>query len=147
PVGRLEERVQAVTMIPGATEFGYSPTKVRQVHGPGHREPLNHHTDRNATDWKTAVGELQDVCPNLESVGLVAAWFGTDLRANHCEIRPGVVSRSIVTVPEPWRAAGETRASAHLVSEHGGRAAYGGTPSDASIVAAIRDLQDRGLNV
>lgn len=147
PVGRLEKMVQSVTMIPGATEFGYSPTKVREVHGPGDREPLNDHTDRAGTDWKAAVGELQDLCPNLESVGLVAAWFGNDLRANHCEIRPGVVAQTMTTTPVAWRVAGQLRSSAHLVSKHQGRSAYGGTPSDASVVAAIRDLNERGLNV
>jgi len=147
PVGRLEQQMRSVTMIPGATEFGYSPTKVRQVHGPGDREPLNDHTDRAATDWKAAVGELQDLCPNLESVGLVAAWFGNDLRANHCEIRPGVVSQTMVTAPGAWRVAGQLRGAAHLVSKHQGRSAYGGTPSDASVVAAIRDLNERGLSV
>ena len=147
PVGRLEKMVRSVTMIPGATEFGYSPSKVRQIHGPGHREPLNDHTDRAATDWRVAVGELVDLCPNLESIGLVAAWFGNDLRANHCEIMPGVVSRNISTAPNPWKAGGRTRANAHLVSQYQGRAAYGGTPSDESVVAAIRDLNERGLKV
>lgn len=147
PVGRLEKQIQAVTLIPGATEFGYSPTKVREVKAPGHRVPLNDHTDRAATDWKAAVGELQDLCPNLESVGLVAAWFGNDLRANHCEIRPGVVSHTMATVPGVWKVAGQVRGLAHLVSEHAGRRAYGGTPSDATIVAAIRDLNERGLGI
>jgi hypothetical protein len=147
PVGALEKKVRAITMIPGATEFGYAPEIVREVRGPGHRRPLNRHTDRSRSDWRASLGELRDLCPNLESVGLVATWFGNDLRANHCEIRPGVVSRTIVTAPSPWRAAGLTRATAHLVSTHDGRAAYGGTPSDQSVVDAIRDLKERGLDV
>ncbi|MBN9020584.1 MAG: glycoside hydrolase/phage tail family protein, partial [Rhizobiales bacterium] len=147
PVGRLEEMVKAVTLIPGATEFGYSPTRVRQVNGPGDSEPVNDHTDRAGTDWRAAIGELVDLCPNLESVALVVAWFGTDLRANHCEIRPGVVSRTVTNTPAPWRVAGQTRATAHLVSTHDGKVAYGGTPSDSTVVAAIRDLKDRGLAV
>ncbi len=148
PVGRLEEMIRAVTMIPGATEFGYSPTKVRQIHGPGHREPLNDHTDRAATDWRVAVDELVDLCPNLESVGLVVAWFGNDLRANHCTIKPGVVSRNIVDRARPMES-GRTRRGPTLISSasYQGSAAYGGTPSDESVVAAIRDLNERGLKV
>jgi len=147
PVGKLEEMVRSVTLIPGATEFGYSPSRIRRVKGPGDAEPLNDHTDRAPTDWRVAVGELTDVCPNLESVALVAAWFGDDLRANRCAIRPGVVSRTLATKPSTWRVAGQTRATAHLVSTHDGQAAYGGTPSDDTVVAAIRDLKDRGLAV
>lgn len=147
PVGALENAVRAVTVIPGAIEFGYSPSKVREVRGPGDKVPLNDHTDRASSDWRAAVGELQEICPNVESVALVVAWFGDDLRANHCAIRPGVASRTMVTTPSPWRAAGQTRATAHLVSTHEGRAAFGGTPSDESVVAAIRDLKERGLDV
>jgi GTA TIM-barrel-like domain/Putative phage tail protein len=42
---------------------------------------------------------------------------------------------------------GVTREAAHLVSEHDGRPAYGGTPADAAVVAAIKDLKARGYNV
>jgi hypothetical protein len=147
PVGTLEGAVRAITVIPGATEFGYSPAKVREVRGPGDKVPVNDHTDRASTDWRVALGELQDVCPGVESVALVVAWFGNDLRANHCEIRPGVVSRTTVTTPAPWRVAGQSRATAHLVSTHEGRSAYGGTPSDDSVIDAIRNLKERGLEV
>ena len=37
-----------------------------------------------------SLDELQASVPNLERVALVVAWFGTDLRAGDCEIRPGV---------------------------------------------------------
>ncbi|WP_421724225.1 baseplate multidomain protein megatron [Bauldia sp.] len=145
-VGRLEKKVRGITMIPGATEFGYSPTPVKEIKKPGHRVPLTRHTDRAQTDWDASVGELKALCPNLSSVGLVATWFGDDLRANHCTIQPGVTTRTIETTVA-WRAAGLTRATARLVSEHQGRPAYGGTPSDASLIAAMRNLDNRGLKV
>ena len=37
-----------------------------------------------------ALDRLEACAPNVESVSLVVAWFGDDLRAGHCRIRPGV---------------------------------------------------------
>lgn len=42
---------------------------------------------------------------------------------------------------------GLTRAQAQTVSQHDGRAAYGGTPADRTVVDAIRALKARGLKV
>ena len=78
---------------------------------------------------------------------LIAGWFGTDLRAAECRIRPGVDADDKVTAPLAWSVAGLSREDAHLISTVDDRAAYGGTPSDATIVSAIRDLQDRDLAV
>ena len=44
-----------------------------------------------------------------------------------------------------WKVAGLARDDAYVVSQVDGRPAYGGTPSDESVVAAIRDLKARGL--
>jgi len=38
-IGRLEQMVRAVTLIPGATEFGYEPDTVVRVMGPGQSAP------------------------------------------------------------------------------------------------------------
>jgi hypothetical protein len=46
-----------------------------------------------------------------------------------------------------WSVAGYARGSAPVVSSHGGGPAYGGTPSDGSVRAAIADLRARGLSV
>src|SRR5262249_45631453 len=43
PVGWLEQMARAVTLIPGATEFGYEPPTVVQVLGPGQFAPENRH--------------------------------------------------------------------------------------------------------
>jgi hypothetical protein len=47
----------------------------------------------------------------------------------------------------PGRWAAETRATAHLISHKDGGPAYGGTPDDAAVIEAIRDLKARGLKV
>ena len=41
-----------------------------------------------------ALDRLQAACPGLEAVTLPVAWFGDDLRANTCQIRPGVETRT-----------------------------------------------------
>ena len=112
----------------------------------GNNESLIRHTDRARTDWEASVDELQAICPNLESVALVAAWFGSDLRADQCSLQPAVTTHDIDTT-EPWLAGGLLRPLAPLVSQYDGKPAFGGTPSDASVIAAIRDLSDRGLKV
>ncbi len=75
----------------------------------------------------------QPALPNAGAVSLVVGWFGTDLRAGHCEIRPGVDAADKITEPLTWSVAGLARDDAHLVSLVDGRAAYGGTPSDQTV--------------
>lgn len=145
--GMLETAIRAITIIPGATEHGYSPTVVTEELGDGEARHLNRNQLRNGTDWNASISELKDVCPDLERVALVVTWFGTDLRANHFRILPGVEKESRNGESEPWMVAGYTRADAHLISRIAGRPAYGGTPNDKSVVDAIRDLRDRGLQV
>ena len=146
-IGSLETRITAITMIPGATEFGYDPEPVRTVVGPGNSPLVNRHVDGAATDWQYAVDELQALCPNLQSIALVASWFGDDLRAGHCTLKPGVTVADMTTSPAAWQVAGLTRSAARLLSQYSGSPAYGGTPSDDGLIRAIRDLNDRGLQV
>jgi len=157
PVSGLGAKIQGVDLIPGATEAGYLPGLKLNFYWPGVSEAENRHQLTAPTDWIASIDALQALCPNLKSVALVVAWFGDDLRAAHCAITPGVDSR-FKTIgqfnylygpfwPPDWSVAGQTRASARLVSIIEGRAAYGGTPSDASVQAAIADLRARGLSV
>lgn len=146
-VDRLEPMVKAVTLIPGAGEFVYSPSKVTDEPSTGTTVVVNRHTSIASSDWHAALDELQELCPALESVALVVAWFGNDLRAGHCSIRPKVETESRNTTGMTWQVGPVTRESAQLVSQIGGRPAFGGTPCDASVIAAIRDLKARGLRV
>jgi uncharacterized protein with HEPN domain len=146
-LGSLEGDIRAMTLIPGATEHGYSPVQVTEKTGDASARIINRNQFRRATDWEASIDELMAVCPNLERVALVVSWFGTDLRAGHCRILPGVETRMRRDESLPWQVAGYDRTTAHLVSESGGGPAYGGTPDDASVVAAIADLRSRGLEV
>ena len=138
PVAGIEEHVRAVCVIPGSTEFGYDPLPVARVGGPGVTLAENVHAVRDVSDWTVSIDELQSLCPSLEWVTLVVAWFGDDLRAAHCTVRPKVDSATKVTSGATWSASGLTRASAETVSLVEGRPAYGGSPSDLSVVRAIQ---------
>ena len=146
-IGRLEQMVRAVTLIPGAAEFGYEPATVVQMTGPGQSAPENRHVSYAPSDVLASLDELQGVVPNLERVALVVAWFGTDLRAGECRVKPGVDNAGKTTNGGTWSVAGVTRSTAYLVSTVEGRAAYGGTPSDQSVKNLIAELKARGLRV
>src|SRR5690348_3418520 len=147
PVGRLEHMVRAVTLIPGATEFGYEPATVVQTLGPGQSAPENRHITFAQSDVMAALDELEAVAPNLERVAIVVTWFGTDLRCGECRVVPGVDNRDKQTYGATWSVGGVDRASAHLVSRVNGRPAFGGTPSDQSVRDLIAELKARGIKV
>jgi len=142
PVASLDRSLKAVTIIPGATEFGYAPTAVPAI-GPG--APVNRNNLVAESDWQASIDELQALCPALQSVALVVTWFGDDLRAGSCMIMPGVESTG--SGGTGWSVNGVGRAGARLLSQAQGRPAFGGTPSDNSVIAAIADLKARGLKV
>jgi hypothetical protein len=147
PIGALELMTRAVTLIPGSTEFGYEPATVTQVLGPGQSAPENRHVGQTDSDIEAALDELQAICPNLERVALVVAWFGDDLRASVCQVMPAVDSGVKQTHGASWSVAGLERTEARVVSQVDGRPAYGGTPSDQSVIDLIGELKARGLKV
>jgi hypothetical protein len=147
PVGRLEQMIRAVTLIPGATEFGYEPATVVRQMGPGRSAPENRHVSHAPSDVVAALDELQALAPNLARVAIVVAWFGTDLRCGQCRVLPSVDNAIKATAGAAWSVAGLDRASARLVSQVDGRPAFGGTPSDDSVRHLIAELKARGLKV
>ncbi|QQM29217.1 glycoside hydrolase/phage tail family protein [Martelella lutilitoris] len=147
PTGTLESRVKAIAIIPGATEHGLCPYPVTESLGRGSQRIMNRNTLTRATDWEASIDELTALCPNLERVALVVTWFGSDLRAGECRILPGVETPFRAEESTPWSVSGLRRDEAHVVSTHEGGPAYGGTPNDAGLMAAIADLKARGLKV
>ena len=124
--------MRAVTLIPGAGEFVYSrqpPSPARSAPPPTSRRTCT--PCRAAPTGPSPSTSSQATLPNVGAVSLIVGWFGTDLRAGDCQIRPGVDADDKVTAParlarrRPRRAA--TRTSSACID---GRAAYGGTPSE-----------------
>lgn len=144
---RLEDRVRGVCLIPGAGEFVYATEPVFRRDGPGADAPENLHAESERANLLVSLDQLAADFPNCETVMLVVAWFGTDLRCGECEIRPGVEIAAKQNTPHDWKAGGVLRHDAHLISTHEGGPAFGGTPSDRSVLQAIAELKQRGYKV
>ncbi|GAA0306579.1 baseplate multidomain protein megatron [Rhodovulum strictum] len=150
-----EGLTRAVTMIPASGEFTYATQAIRKTTGGafggtsgGTTTAENLNALPDTTDMVVALDRLQAMAPAVESVSLVVAWFGTDLRAGNCQVRPGVEVAVKATTPRVWSVNGVNRASAHLVSRDSeDRPVYGGTPSDFAVVQAIQEMKARGLRV
>ncbi len=147
PVHGLGHAIRAVNLLPGSGEFALEPAPVTQDDGLGASTALNVHQGWAASDWTASIDALQALCPNLQRVTLLVAWFGDDMRAGSCTVAPRVETAARATGGAEWSVAGLSRATARVSSLTQGRPAYGGTPSDASVVRAIRDLKARGLAV
>jgi len=144
---RFEERVTSVCLIPGAGEFVYATQPVLRRLGPGAEAAENVHAERERANLLVSLDQLEADFPNCETVMLVVAWFGDDLRCGACTIRPGVEVGAKLTTPINWRVGGVTRGGARLISQHDGAPAFGGTPSDDSVLQAIAELKARGYKV
>ena len=142
-----EGLTRAVTLIPASGEFTYATQAIRKGSGGATvAENLNALPDQ--PDIVVALDRLQAMAPAIESVSLVVAWFGNDLRAGSCKVKPGVEVASKATTPANWSVNGGSRASAHLVSRDAeDRPVYGGTPADFAVVQAIQEMRARGLRV
>ncbi len=137
----------AVTMIPASGEFTYATTAIRKG-AAGAQVPENLNALADATDMVEALDRLQAMAPKVESISLVVAWFGDDLRAGSCKVQPGVEVPEKTTDPLIWSVNGVVRADAHLVSRDAlDRPVYGGTPADFAVVQAIQEMKARGLRV
>jgi hypothetical protein len=138
--------IRAVNLIPGSSEYAYSVAPL-MAGAAGVSQSENRHQLCGESDWSLSLDALQALCPNLKNVSLVVSWFGTDMQAGACRVVPAVESRDKEVADAPWSVAGRTRGNARLVTQIDGKPAYGGTPSDTILRAAIADLKSRGLNV
>lgn len=146
PVGLLEGAIEAVTIIPGATEHGLDPVTVRERVGEGEDRTPNRNVRHAGNDFTGSVEELVALCPRLKRAALVIGWFADDLRCGRASVRPAVETHGR-DESEAWSVGGVSRAAAALVSSSDGGPAYGGTPSDAGVVRAVAALRARRLKV
>ena len=147
-VGELETQIKAIQLIPGASEFIYDTNPVIERDANPLFASHNRHVAHAPTDFEAALDELTAICPSMESVALVSAWFGSDLRCSHCQITPKVETQfRNIDRAEDWRVAGIERFFATTVSQLNGSPAFGGSPSDAGLVRSIQNIKSRGLKV
>ena len=146
-VGDLEPAIRAITVIPGATEFGYDPQPRVRIVSSGVTTSENTSLLGQTSDWTLSIDQLMNLCPNLKHVALVVSWFADDLRCGTCRIQPRSLGTTRTIQGTSWRVSDSGRADVPVVSEHNGGPAYGGTPSDSAVLAAIADLKLRGVKV
>ncbi len=147
PVGQAARGVRAVAVIPGSSEYALASDLVSRTVKPGETVGANRHVLYAGSDLEASLDDLMATCPNLEHVALVVSWFGDDLRCGHCRIRPTVVQTDRDGFSAEWSASGITRSMATPSSAHDGSPAFGGSPSDQSVMQAIALLKARGLKV
>lgn len=140
--GVLENGLRAVCLIPGAGEFAYATTNII-----ANGVSVTRELDPARANIDVALDQLLAAAPGVQSVTLVVAWFGDDLRANQCDIRPKVDDASKTVTPWDWQVSGVTRATSTAMTQSGGGPAFGGTPADRSVVEAITAIKARGLKV
>ncbi|KGJ14312.1 baseplate multidomain protein megatron [Paracoccus sanguinis] len=141
-----EGLVEAVTIIPASGEFAYATGIVRKAEG-GVSAAENVNAMAGTADMLVSLDRLEAMVPSVKSASLVVSWFGDDLRAGNCSIRPKVEMALKNTSPA-WSVNGVDRSNAQVVSQDDqGRPVYGGTPADFSVVQAIREMRARGLKV
>ncbi|NWG93691.1 MAG: glycoside hydrolase/phage tail family protein, partial [Parvularculaceae bacterium] len=115
--------------------------------GEGVSASENVNNNDGVADFSASLAALTGAAKNLKAAALVVSWFGDDLRAGQCALRPGVETHDKTTEPDLWTGGGVSRAEARLVSTLDGRPAYGGTPSDKGVIEAILAMKAKGLAV
>ena len=145
--GSLAATVKGVNIIPASGEFVYATSIVRERRFPGTETPLNMNNSHGEADFLVSLRQLKSDLPRVEHAALTVAWFGNDLRAGECRIRPGVERRDRETVPYTWLVDQADRESAYLISRNDERPNYGGTPADEAVIEGIAALNSRGIAV
>ena len=139
--------VRAVALMPGTGEYALATTPVSLSYGLTRSAFANVSAEGGGTDFTRALEQLRDTLPNLASVSLIYSWFGDDLRAGTCRVRPKVEQRGFDGVQMPWRAGGIARAQAEELARIDDRPVYGGTPADRSVLEAIAAIRAGGQQV
>jgi hypothetical protein len=139
--------VQGVAMIPGTGEYALATEPAVISYGLGQSKTANVNSPSGKTDILTSLDQLQQELPMCDAVSLIVSWFGNDLRCSTCQITPKVEQAEFDAENMPWGVAGLNRATADVVPQIEGRAVYGGTPDDQSVIQAISELRARGQSV
>ncbi|MBV1866698.1 MAG: glycoside hydrolase/phage tail family protein [Marinosulfonomonas sp.] len=139
--------VQGVALIPGSGEYALATSPVYLDHGVGKVEAANINSPSGKSDFATSYEALTEELPNCGSASLVVSWFGDDLRCDRAEIRPKVEQAQVDGKGMSWSVSGVSRSGAPLVPQIDGRAIYGGTATDQSLVEAIKEMAAGGTSV
>ncbi|WGW02522.1 baseplate multidomain protein megatron [Tropicibacter oceani] len=153
----IPSAVTGVAMIPGTGEYALATEPVYMRYaassldlfgaGKGGKRVANVNSPSEEPDFNTSLKQLTDEMPGCKASSLVVSWFGNDLRCGTCEIKPKVEQAEFDAPKMPWSVSGLSRTDADQVPQEADRPVYGGTPTDQSVVQAIRRMTDEGLEV
>lgn len=144
----LAHGIKAVAMLPGSGEYALATTPVTFDYGVGNVALANVNTPSGKSDFSTSVQTMAQELPECGSTSLIVSWFGDDLRCGTCLIQPKAEQDEFDGKEMPWVVSGQGRSGAALVARDiEDRPVYGGTPSDASVIEAIHELQANGQAV
>jgi hypothetical protein len=142
------DMLRAVAMIPGTGEYALSTTPVHFSGALGAAGAANVSAEGGLPDFTQSLETLHDTLPNLTSVSLIYCWFGDDLRAGRCTVKPKVETRGREGAGQPWTVGGLTRSGAdEIARDEDDRPVYGGTPCDAGVIEAIQAIRAKGVEV
>ncbi|MCF2903548.1 glycoside hydrolase/phage tail family protein [Octadecabacter sp. CECT 8868] len=140
----MNELVTGVALVPGTGEYALATTPVTLSKGFGVRESTNVNTPAGKTDYLVSMEALEEELPNCGSVTMVVSWFGNDLRCGDCQVIPKVEQTETDGNEMAWAVSGVSREGADVVPSDAGRPVYGGTPADAAVLEALKDMAERG---
>lgn len=143
----IQNAGKAFCLIPASGESVYSPSQVNAKTSQYNSKPDNIHNAFRQTNVVKSLSDLYRMQNDLDAVLLVVSWFGNDLRAGNCQIRPRIEDDNRVLTPA-WSVGSYNRNNTQETSRDAqNRPIYGGTPSDASVVELIQYLKARGTRV
>lgn len=137
---KARNMVRAITLSPQTGEFVLNTTKSKR-----NNLPDNYNTD-GVVFLENTITHFKKFYPNLKWIWLEPTWFGNDLRASYCAIKPRVISKTDVT-DILWKVSGIDRAGAEANTLHNTKPAFNGTINDAGLVEAIKYLKANGYKV
>lgn len=144
-IAAAAEMLEAVALMPGSGEYALATTPVSYDGALGVGGAANVSAEGGLSDMAQSMVTLRETVPNLKSVSVIYSWFGDDLRASVCSIKPKVEDEDREGRGMSWRAGGIKRKDAEEVARDAeGRPVYGGTPADASVIEAIEAIHEGG---
>lgn len=149
----VENLVESMVMIPGSGEYVYDTIVQSKKHKNSPEfmssTKINSHNNENIADSVYSLNQLQNICENVKWISPVVCWFGDNVDAEQCLIRPAVEFKDKNTsYSEEWKVGSYNRENAYEIKkDEYNNPLYGGSISDQSVVRYLMELKQRKLNI
>ncbi len=150
-----------VHLLPSTGEFTYDTVAYQGATSGASFKSINAYGGggTTTTDFQLSLAQLQAAHPECNTVSMVVSWFFDSETAGACRVYPSTnfINGAFLKwsgsawVADHWRCSGLTEQASGLLipipTLSNGGAAYGGTPSDQSVVRCIQALKAAGFRV